>query len=49
MEINGAKSTITLSACSQQETYQAYHSWPFQILILEDGLKYTGFKIKADG
>lgn len=49
MEINGAKSTISLSACTQQETYHALQNFPFQNLTMEDGLKYLGFRIKADG
>ena len=49
MEINEAKSTITLSACSQLENCQAHHNFPFQNLMMEDGLKYLGFRIKADG
>lgn len=49
MEINGAKSIRSLSTYTQYESYHALQNFPFQNLTMEDGLKYLGFMINADG
>eukprot|EP00253_Pinus_taeda_P023181 PITA_23181 len=49
MEINREKSTISLSACTIQESQIASQNFPFQATDLMGGLKYLGFRLKPDG
>jgi len=49
MALNEAKSTITVTRCSQCETHYALRIFSFAILTLEQGLRYLGYRLKPHG
>jgi hypothetical protein len=48
MEINAQKSSITFSSLDEEETQYIAERLPFQVLDLNEGLKYLGFQLKPN-
>eukprot|EP00253_Pinus_taeda_P004035 PITA_04035 len=46
MQVNRAKSTITMTRTSVNEAQQALQAFPFSIHLIDRGLKYLGFWLK---
>jgi hypothetical protein len=48
MEINEQNSSITFSSLDEEETLYIVERLPFQVLDIDEGLKYLGFLIKPN-
>jgi hypothetical protein len=48
MEINELKLSVTLSSLDEEETLYILERLPFQVMDIDEGLKYLGFLLKPN-